>query len=121
MEGMYCIAGIDVHKKMLAVVVADVAREGEFQFEKRKFGTADSDVRSLAAWLQEQGVREVVMESTPILAAGVAGTGRTLEAIPGAGLFESGAAWPQARFRRCRTPLAAAGGRGTDAELRTRS
>jgi len=26
MEGMYCIAGIDVHKKMLAVVVADVAR-----------------------------------------------------------------------------------------------
>jgi hypothetical protein len=28
----YRIAGIDVHKKMLAVVVADVESEGEYQF-----------------------------------------------------------------------------------------
>jgi len=34
----YRIAAIDVHKKMLAVVVADVAGEGEYQFERRKFG-----------------------------------------------------------------------------------
>ena len=30
----YKIAGIDVHKKMLAVVVADVEGEGDFQFER---------------------------------------------------------------------------------------
>src|SRR5438309_1866393 len=32
----YRIAGIDVHKKMLAVVVADVASEGAYEFERRK-------------------------------------------------------------------------------------
>jgi hypothetical protein len=31
-EMTYRIAGIDVHKKMLAVVVADVAVEGSFSF-----------------------------------------------------------------------------------------
>jgi hypothetical protein len=35
----YQVAAIDVHKKMLAVVVADVAGEGEYRFERRKFGT----------------------------------------------------------------------------------
>jgi len=34
----YRIVAIDVHKKMLAVVVADVAGEGEYEFERRKFG-----------------------------------------------------------------------------------
>jgi hypothetical protein len=34
----YKIAGIDVHKKMLAVVVSDVEIESEFQFERRMFG-----------------------------------------------------------------------------------
>jgi len=29
----YKIAGIDIHKRMVAVVVADVAGEGEYQFE----------------------------------------------------------------------------------------
>ena len=33
------IAGIDVHKKMLAVVVADVEVDGEFDFERQKAGT----------------------------------------------------------------------------------
>jgi len=31
----YRIAGIDVHKKMLAVVVADVEVDGDFHFETR--------------------------------------------------------------------------------------
>jgi hypothetical protein len=34
----YRIAGIDVHKKMLAVVVADAEVDGEYQFERRQFG-----------------------------------------------------------------------------------
>jgi transposase len=60
----YRIAGIDVHKKMLAVVVADVEIESEFQFERKMFGSNPEQLRSLAAWLVEQEVEEVVMEST---------------------------------------------------------
>src|SRR4029077_8560243 len=60
----YRIAGIDVHKKMLAVVVSDVEVDGEFRFERRMFGSSPDQLRSLAAWLLEQEVEEVVMEST---------------------------------------------------------
>jgi transposase len=60
----YRIAGVDVHKKMLAVVVSDVEIENEYQFERRKFGSNPEQLRSLAAWLLEQEVEEVVMEST---------------------------------------------------------
>jgi transposase len=60
----YKIAGIDVHKKMLAVVVSNVEVESEFQFERRMFGGNPEQLRSLAAWLLEQEVEEVVMEST---------------------------------------------------------
>jgi len=60
----YRIAGIDVHKKMLAVVVSEVEIEGEYEFERRMFGSSPDQLRSLAAWLLEQEVEEVVMEST---------------------------------------------------------
>jgi len=60
----YRIAGIDVHKKMLAVVVSDVEIESEYQFERRWFGSNPEQLRSLAAWLVEQQTEEVVMEST---------------------------------------------------------
>src|SRR3974377_1500561 len=60
----YKIAGIDFHKKMLAVVVCDVEIESEFQFERRMFGSNPDQLRSLAAWLVEQEAEEVVMEST---------------------------------------------------------
>jgi transposase len=60
----YRIAGIDVHKKMLAVVVADVEGKGEYQFERRLFGSNPDHLRLLANWLIEQQVEEVVMEST---------------------------------------------------------
>ena len=64
MNETYRIAGIDVHKSMLAVVVTDVAGGGEFAFERRKFGTLDSDLKALSQWLAEREVREAVMEST---------------------------------------------------------
>jgi transposase len=64
METAYHIAAIDVHKKMLAAVVTDAARVGEFRFERRKFGAGAGDLRLLEAWLAAQGVKEVVMEST---------------------------------------------------------
>src|SRR5207244_13477771 len=58
----YRIAGIDVHKKKLAVVVADV--EDEYQFERRWYGSNPEQLRVLSEWLIEQQVEEVVMEST---------------------------------------------------------
>ena len=61
---MYRIAGIDVHKKMLAVVVTDVEIGGEYQFERRRFGSNPEHLRLLAEWFIEQQVTEVVMEST---------------------------------------------------------
>jgi hypothetical protein len=63
MDATYYVAGIDVHKKMLAVVVANV-RETELRFECRRFGTTVSELRNLLAWLREHTVQEVVMEST---------------------------------------------------------
>jgi transposase len=60
----YQIAGIDVHKKMLAVVVADVEVEGDYHFERLKVGTSPAQLRALADWLVEREVEEVVMEST---------------------------------------------------------
>src|SRR6266700_2859458 len=60
----YRISGIDVHKKVLAVVVSDVEVDGEFRFERRMFGSNPEQLRTLAAWLLEQETEEVVMEST---------------------------------------------------------
>jgi transposase len=60
----YRIAGIDVHKRMLAVVVSDVEVDGEYEFEQRQWGNTPGQLRLLATWLLEQQVKEVVMEST---------------------------------------------------------
>src|SRR6201987_2432569 len=59
----YRIAGVDAHKKILAVVVSDVEVDGQYQFERRMFGSNPEQLRSLAAWLLAQEVEEVVMES----------------------------------------------------------
>jgi transposase len=60
----YKIAAIDVHKKMLAVVTADIAVDGEYDFERRQFSTSPDHLRALTEWLVEQKIHEVVMEST---------------------------------------------------------
>jgi transposase len=60
----YHIAGIDVHKKMLAVVVANAEGEGDYRFERYMVGTSPGELRALAGWLVEREVEEVVMEST---------------------------------------------------------
>jgi transposase len=60
----YRIAAIDVHKKMLAVVVADVAVDGPYRLEAERFGATDSELRRLADWFVACEVQEVVMEST---------------------------------------------------------
>ena len=57
------VAGIDVHKQMLAVVVG---RQGmdEKQWERRKFGSTTQELLHVMAWLQQKQVKEVAMEST---------------------------------------------------------
>ena len=60
----YKITGIDVHKRMLHVVVSDVEVDGEYDFTRRVFGSQPEALRSLATWLVEQEAEEVVMEST---------------------------------------------------------
>lgn len=66
----FTIAGIDVHKRVLIVVVGVSAERGSqdgelaMRFECRRFGTTTTELLHLAAWLQQHGVREVVMEST---------------------------------------------------------
>jgi transposase len=66
----YRVAAIDIHKKVLMVVVATGAEEvadaaGEaLEFECRRFGAGSSERKHVVSWLQERGVTEVVMEST---------------------------------------------------------
>jgi transposase len=60
----YRIAGIDVHKKKLAVVMTDVEVDDEYQFGRRWYGSNPEQLQRLAEWLIEQQVEEVVMEST---------------------------------------------------------
>src|SRR5258705_8081973 len=57
------MAGIDVDKKMVAVVVADVEVEDEYQFERRWYGSNPEQLRVLSEWLIEQQVEDVVMLS----------------------------------------------------------
>ena len=47
----YRIAAIDVHKRMLAVVPADVSGTGEFQFDRHKFASTPDQLQVLAEWL----------------------------------------------------------------------
>jgi transposase len=60
---MYRIAGIDVHKKVLAVVVVEF--EGTQQaIQRRKVPYSPEQLRKLAEWFVAWEVEEVVMEST---------------------------------------------------------
>ena len=65
------IAGIDIHKRVLMVVVATVTEkeidggeEQQIEYEGRRFGSGTGEREHLVAWLREHRVEEVVMEST---------------------------------------------------------
>lgn len=123
----YRIAGIDVHKKVLAVVIADVEVEGEYQFARRLFSSSPDNLRLLAEWLIQQEVEEAVMGiNSAILETAVGSTGAVLEAdlreaekrLPGVGNVTSGAgtvqSWttgPEEGFPGRRTTGEAASGK----------
>ena len=62
-ESRLIVAGIDVHKKMLAVVLVD-ADDPQTALGQAKFGTTVDDIEQLTAWLQAHQVGVAVMEST---------------------------------------------------------
>src|SRR6516164_9433947 len=57
------LAGIDVHKRVVMVVVMDASAPEE-KPARRRFVTLPSELQRFRIWLQEQGVEEAVMEST---------------------------------------------------------
>jgi transposase len=59
----YKVAGIDVHKKVLMVVILEVDDPAS-EPQRRRFGTTTSELRNLSDWLRQQGVQQAVMEST---------------------------------------------------------
>src|ERR1700746_3511253 len=52
-------AGVDVHKKVLMVVVVDASTPEE-KPTRRRFVTMPSELQRLLTWLREQGVEEAV-------------------------------------------------------------
>ena len=92
----YKVVAIDVHKKMLAVAVADVGKD-EWEVERRKFGTTPSELKALrSGWQPVRCVRSGDGIDGAVLEACMAAIGRTLPAAPGASTFESGTARPEA-------------------------
>jgi transposase len=59
-------AGIDVHRDMVMTCVMWGAANEEARYEIRKFGTTVGELLELKKWLQEQDIREVVLESTGV-------------------------------------------------------
>ena len=57
------IAGIDVHQKLLVVVMVDAAQP-DVALQSRRFGTGAAELRHVSAWLRQYDVKEAVMEST---------------------------------------------------------
>jgi transposase len=58
--------GIDLHKRSLTACVLAPGAAGRPRKELRTFGTMTADIEALAAWLREQGVTHVAMESTGV-------------------------------------------------------
>lgn len=75
-ESSYKPASIDVHKAMLAVVIADAAELGEFHFERRKFGAAPGSEGAGRVADSAGGAGSGGGIHRPVLEACVAGTGR---------------------------------------------
>jgi transposase len=57
--------GLDIHKASITVC-ALITEKGKTQEETRRFGTMTADLRELAGWLQQKGIRHVAMESTGV-------------------------------------------------------
>jgi transposase len=61
-----CCAGWDVHKKTVVACIRRVGLDGAVSSQVRTFGTLTAQLLALSDWLEEQGVRQVAMESTGV-------------------------------------------------------
>lgn len=61
------VAGLDVHKKTIAVCIRRINTQGKATTEVRTFGTVTRDLLALSDWLRACGVTHVAMESTGVL------------------------------------------------------
>jgi transposase len=59
--------GIDVHAKFLVACCRHIGPTGGVTTQSRTFETMTADLRALAAWLTNEGVTHVAMESTGVL------------------------------------------------------
>jgi transposase len=67
MDVLYpCVCGLDIHKAFLLACVIRSAPQGQVTKTVRRFSTMADDLQALAAWLHEQGVTQVAMESTGV-------------------------------------------------------
>ncbi|MBV9093911.1 MAG: IS110 family transposase [Streptosporangiaceae bacterium] len=57
-------AGLDVHKKTVVACVLVTQPDGRAAKQVRTFATMTADLQALGAWLREQGVEQVALEST---------------------------------------------------------
>jgi transposase len=68
MEAIYqCVAGLDVHQKVIVACRRRLIGEGQVESEVEKFGSSTRELKRLACWLAEWGVKQVAMESTGVL------------------------------------------------------
>jgi transposase len=68
MEELYrCVCGLDVHKKTVVACVRRLGERDRVWKEVRTFATMTHNLHALVAWLQQEGVTHVAMESTGIL------------------------------------------------------
>ena len=68
MEAIYpCVAGLDVHQKVIVACRRRLIGEGQVESEVERFGATTRELQRLAAWLAEWSVRQVAMESTGVL------------------------------------------------------
>jgi transposase len=59
-----CVAGIDVHKKLVVACRMRVSQEQRLEWETRSFGATTDELLRLHDWLSEWGCSHVAMEST---------------------------------------------------------
>jgi len=68
MEMLYRnVCGLDVHKKTVVACVRRLGEGDRVWKEVRTFATMTHNLRALVAWLEQEGVTHVAMESTGIL------------------------------------------------------
>ena len=60
----YNCAGMDVHKKFIAVCIASTDFKGVTSYKKKRFATFNSDLIACRDWLLKNHCSEVCMEST---------------------------------------------------------